>query len=198
MLFTNKMVTKGTYYPLGATVREDGVNFAIYSQHAAEVFLLLFEKADGDPTDIIRLENCTKYIWHCFVKGVKDGQLYGYKVRGEYKPHIGLRFNEQKLLLDPYAKAITHKFINKDNLLLAYEPLSDARDLTPDLRDNAAFVPKSIIVDDRFDWQKDVHPDVPLEKLFIYEIHVKGFTAHSSSAVQHRGRIWGSLKRFRT
>ena len=196
MSFTNKIVSAGTYYPLGATVREDGVNFAIYSQHATAVFLLLFDKPDGDPTDIIRVENRTKYIWHCFVKGVKDGQLYGYKVRGDYKPNIGLRFNDQKLLLDPYAKAITHKFFNKDNLLLAYDPLSDTKDLTPDPRDDAAIVPKSIVVDDRFDWQKDAPPAAPLEKLFIYEVHVKGLTAHPSSAVRHPGTYLGFIEKI--
>ncbi len=115
----NKTVSKGRYYPLGATLQNDGVNFALYSQHATEVYLLLFDQPDGEPTVTIRLENRTKYIWHCFVRGLTAGQLYGYKVRGEYNPRHGLRFNEHKLLLDPYARAISHKFVNKDNLLLS-------------------------------------------------------------------------------
>ena len=91
---THKHTERGRYYPLGATLLEDGVNFAIYSQYAKEVFLLLFDSEDGEPTDIIRLKNPTKYIWHAFVRGLKEGQLYGYKVRGDYNPAYGMRFNE--------------------------------------------------------------------------------------------------------
>jgi glycogen operon protein len=82
---TMKVVTGGTHYPLGATLTPTGVNFALYSQHASDVFLLLFDTADGDPTDIIRLEERDKYVWHAHVNDIKAGQLYGYKVRGEYR-----------------------------------------------------------------------------------------------------------------
>ena len=119
---TTKTVTRGTHYPLGATLTPDGVNFAVYSQQATDVFLLLFDTPDGEPTDIIQFQERDKFIWHAHVKGVKPGQLYGYKVRGEYRPEWGLRFNDAKLLLDPYAKAVTGKFRNTDNLLLAYDP----------------------------------------------------------------------------
>jgi len=98
---TMKIVTRGTHYPLGATLTPTGVNFALYSQHATEVFLLLFDKADDDPTDIIRLEERDRFVWHAHVNDIKAGQLYGYKVRGEYRPEWGLRFNDAKLLLDP-------------------------------------------------------------------------------------------------
>src|SRR4029453_10917852 len=94
--------------------------------------------------------------------------LYGYKVRGEYRPERGLRFNEAKLLLDPYAKAVTGKFRNVDNLLLAYDLQSAAQERSPDTRDNTAVVPKSVVVDDTFDWQGDTPPDLGLEKLIIY------------------------------
>ena len=119
---TTKTVEKGRPFPLGATLTPDGVNFAVYSKHATEVFLLLFDTPDGEPTDIIRLPSRDKFIWHALVKGLRAGQLYGYKVRGEYRPEWGLRFNDAKLLLDPYAKAVTGKFRNTDNLLLAYDP----------------------------------------------------------------------------
>ena len=109
---TYKEVSGGRYYPLGATPSEEGVNFALYSAHASEVFLLLFDSPAGEPTDVIRLESRTKYIWHVFVSGVRPGQLYGYKVRGDFIPAQGMRFNENKLLLDPYAKAVTAKFRN--------------------------------------------------------------------------------------
>jgi len=148
---TRKTITRGSHYPLGATLTTAGVNFALYSQHAAEVFLLLFDKPDGDPTDIIRLEERDKFIWHAHVNGVKAGQLYGYKVRGEYRPEWGLRFNDAKLLLDPYAKAVTAKFRNIDNLLLSYDAQPGAGEAVQDHRDNTAIVPKAIVVDDAFD-----------------------------------------------
>ena len=116
---TTKTVEPGSPFPLGATPGADGVNFAIYSKHATEVFLLLFDTADGQPSDVIQLRDRDKLIWHTRVKGLRAGQLYGYKVRGEYRPEFGLRFNDAKLLLDPYAKAVTGKFRNTDNLLLA-------------------------------------------------------------------------------
>jgi len=193
---TNKKISNGRYYPLGATLNEDGVNFALYSQYASEVFLLLFDKADGEPTDVIKIENRTKYIWYTFVHGIKAGQLYGYKVRGDFRPDYGLRFNENKLLMDPYAKALTGKCRNSGNLLLAYKPDHPAKDLSLDDHDNTRIVPKSIVVDDHFDWQGDKHPDIPLEKLLIYEVHLKGFTAHRSSGVAYPGTYIGFIEKI--
>lgn len=115
---TTKTITRGAHYPLGATLTPTGVNFALYAQHATEVFLLLFDNADGDPTDIIRLEQRDKFVWHAHVNDVKASQLYGYKVRGEYRPEWGLRFNDAKLLLDPYAKPVTGKFRNTAGIFL--------------------------------------------------------------------------------
>ena len=103
---TDKKLSPGKFYPLGATPTGDGVNFAIYSHTATEVCLLLFDTVGGQPSDVIRMENRTKFIWHTLVHGLKAGQLYGYKMRGEYNPAYGMRFNEHKLLMDPYAKAI--------------------------------------------------------------------------------------------
>jgi glycogen operon protein len=161
-----------------------------------EVFLLLFDAPDGEPTDVIRFENRVKYVWHAFVQGVKAGQLYGFKVRGEYRPAHGLRFNENKLLIDPYAKAVTGKVRNVDNLLLAYDPHSPDGDLSLDGRDNTRIVPKSIVMDDRFDWQDDAPPHMPLEHLIIYEVHLKGFTAHPSSGVANRGTYLGFIEKI--
>src|SRR5262249_46546227 len=154
---------------------------------ATEVFLLLFDKPDGDPTDIIQLVNREKFIWHALVKGLKAGQLYGYKVRGEYRPEWGLRFNDAKLILDPYAKAVTGKFPTPDNLPLAYESQPGGNNSPPDPRDNTAVVPKAIVTDEAFDWQNVDSPDLALEELVIYEVHVKGFTAHASSGVRFPG-----------
>jgi glycogen operon protein len=186
----------GTPFPLGATLCADGVNFAVYSKHATEVFLLLFDTAGGEPTDIIQLRERHKFIWHARVKGLKAGQLYGYKVRGEYRPEWGLRFNEAKLLLDPYAKAVTGKFRNVDNLLLPYDPRPGAGDGVLDTRDNTVGVPKGIVVDDAFDWQGVRSPDLELEQLIIYEVHVKGFTAHPSSGVRFPGTYLGFVEKI--
>jgi glycogen operon protein len=193
---TTREVTRGTHYPLGATVTTNGVNFALYSQHASEVFLLLFDTPDADPTDIIRLEERDKFVWHAHVKGVRGGQLYGYKVRGEYRPEWGLRFNDAKLLLDPYAKAVTSKFRNTDNLLLPYNAQPGAGEGVADHRDNTAIVPKAIVIDDAFDWQAASSPDLRLEQLIIYEVHVKGFTAHPSSGVRNSGTYLGFVDKI--
>jgi len=193
---TTKTVAKGTHYPLGATPTPAGVNFALYSQHATEVFLLLFDEADGDPADIIRLEERDRFVWHALVEGITAGQLYGYKVRGEYRPEWGLRFNDARLLLDPYAKAVTGKFRNTDNLLLAYDPQPGAGESVQDRRDNTAIVPRSIVIDDGFDWQGTTSPDLQLEQLVIYEVHVKGFTAHPSSGVKERATYLGFIEKI--
>ncbi len=193
---TNRELSRGRHYPLGATLFKEGVNFALYSEYASEVFLLLFDDPAGEPTDTIRLENRTKYIWHVFVSGLRAYQLYGYKVRGDFIPAQGMRFNENKLLLDPYAKAVTAKFRNIDNMLLSYDPHFPGMDLSLDTRDNSHMMPKSIVIDDRFDWQGDTCPDTPFEKLFIYEVHLKGFTAHSSSSVAYPGTYLGFIEKI--
>jgi len=193
---TAKTVEQGSPFPLGATLAGDGVNFAIYSKHATEVFLLLFDTPDGAPTDVIQLRERDKLIWHTRVKGLRAGQLYGYKVSGEYRPELGLRFNDAKLLLDPYAKAVTGKFRNTDNLLLAYDPRPGAGDQVPDTRDNTGIVPKGIVVDDAFDWQGVPSPDRGLEALVIYEVHLKGFTAHPSSGVGAPGTYLGFIEKI--
>ncbi len=193
---TTKVLTEGSPFPLGATLCPEGVNFAIYSRHATDVFLLLFDRAGGEPTDIIRLQDRDKFIWHGLIKGLGAGQLYGYKVSGEYRPEWGLRFNNAKLLLDPYARAVDGKFRNVDNLLLPYDARPGAGDPSLDTRDNAAVVPKGIVIDDAFDWQGVRSPDLDLEQLIIYEVHVKGFTAHPSSGVRSPGTYLGFIEKI--
>ncbi len=188
--------TSGSFWPLGATVRRGGVNFALYSRHATQVFLLLFDDPHGDPTDVIPLESRTRFVWHGFVHGLRPGALYGYRVRGPYEPANGLRFNEHKLLVDPFAKALSHKVADRDNLLLAYDARSAERDLSYDARDDARIVPKAIVVDDAFDWDGDESPSRPLEDLVIYEVHVKGFTASASSGVTHPGTYLGFIEKI--
>lgn len=194
---TNKKLSNGKFYPLGAALKGDGVNFAIFSGHAHEVYLLLFDSPDSDPTDIIKLEAQIKNIYHVFVHGLKAGQLYGYKIRGPFNPEQGFRFNEHKLLIDPYAKALTGKHVNTDNLLLGYDFDSPVKDLSFDARDNTDIVPKCIVIDDHdFDWQGDTAPDIPLSNLMIYETHLKGFTAHPSSGVKCPGTYLGFMEKI--
>ncbi len=195
-LRSQRKVSRGGFYPLGATLDSDGVNFAVYSRHASEVFVLLFDRADEEPTDVIRLANRTRFVFHAHVQGLRAGQLYGLKVRGPHDPARGSRFNEHKLLLDPYAKAVTGKARNVDNLLLAYDPSSPGRDLSLDTRDNTAIVPKCIVIDDTFDWQGDRPPTIPLEELVIYEVHLKGYTAHPSSGVRNPGTYLGFIEKI--
>lgn len=195
--YTFRMISNGKFYPLGAALKADGVNFAVYSQHAKSLFLLLFDNTEGPPTDIIQLQAHTRDIWHVFVQGLKAGQLYAFKADGEYNPKLGFRFNKHKLLIDPYAKALTGKLVNKDNLLLGYNPLSAQKDLSPDIRDNSACVPKCVVVDDHdFDWQGDSHPDLPPNQTIIYELHVKGFTAHPSAKVRNSGTYLGLIEKI--
>ncbi len=193
---TNRKLSPGWHYPLGATLGLGGVNFSLYSANAEEVYLLLFDLPDGEPTDIIRVQGRDRFAWHVFVHGAGAGQFYGYKVRGPFDPARGLRFNDRKLLIDPYAKALTGKIVNEDNQLLAYDAGDPARDLSLDRRENQAVVPKAIVVDDRFDWGGDAPPAIPFERMVIYETHLKGFTAHPSSKVAHPGTYLGFIEKI--
>ncbi|HOS41426.1 MAG TPA: glycogen debranching protein GlgX [Spirochaetota bacterium] len=193
---TSRRLEPGRFYPLGATIRDGGVNFALFSQHAHEVYLLLFDRAEAPPTDVIRLENRTRFIWHVFVPGLSAGQLYGYRMRGEFNPSWGFRYNENRFLLDPYARALTGKCVNADNLLLCYPPNAPGLDLSRDDRDNTSIMPKCIVVSDDFDWQGDTPPEIPFERMIIYETHVRGFTAHPSSGVKYPGTYAGFIEKI--
>ena len=193
---TTRRLSPGSIVPLGATLTPEGVNFALFSRNAKEVWLELFDDPADEPTDVIRVEAKSRFIWHVFVHGLKAGQLYAYRVLGDFDPSRGLRFNPSKLLIDPYAKALTAKAENTDNLLLGYDPGDPRRDLTLDTRDNARIVPKCIVMDDAFDWRGDAPPDIPLEELLIYEVHVKGFTGHPSSKVAHPGTYLGFVEKI--
>jgi len=192
---TLRELSNGEAGPLGASLREEGVNFSIFSQYAQEVFLLLFDAPDSPAVDTIKL-NRSENIWHIFVKGLKAGQLYGYKVDGEYNPCEGKRFNPHKLLLDPYAKAVSGKFKDQDNLIFSYDVNAEGKDLVMDQRDDTSIVPKCIVIDDDFDWQDDKHPGISMDHWIIYEAHLKGFTAHSSSGVKHPGTYTGFIEKI--
>ncbi len=169
----------GKPYPLGATWDGEGVNFALFSENATGVELCLFESADAEHEYArIKVREQTDYVWHIYIPGLKPGTLYGYRVDGPYDPNIGLRFNKNKLLYDPYAKAISGR-IDWSEAMFGYPVLSEDpnRDLYFDEHDSAAGMPKSVVIDPAFDWGDDKRPSTPLHTSIIYEMHVKGFTA---------------------
>ena len=120
-----KRFEAGSPHVLGAVVVPEGINFAVQSRHAQEVFLLLFDEPGGGSSDIIPMPGRTGFIRHVMVYGLKAGQLYAFRARGEFNPALGLRFNENKLLADPYARAFAGKFRNHDNLILSYDANSE-------------------------------------------------------------------------
>jgi isoamylase len=166
----------GYPYPLGATWRGNGVNFALFSENATAVELCLFESMKAKRESVrIPLRERTDQIWHIFLPDLKPGQLYGYRVYGPYDPAKGQRFNAAKLLLDPYAKAIAGK-IHWDESLFAY-PLGDEQeDFALNEMDSGSRMPKAVVIDPAFDWGDDKAPGCPLAELTIYEVHVVGFT----------------------
>jgi len=166
---------QGTPYPLGATWQGNGVNFALFSETARAVDLCLFDQPDSlNERTHFRMTEQTDHVWHLFLPEARPGQLYGYRVHGAYQPEEGKRFNSAKLLLDPYAKAITGQFTWCPEMY-AYE-LGGAQDLERDYHDNAWAMPKSVVVDTTFDWNGDRPLRIPLSESVIYEVHVEGFT----------------------
>src|SRR5258705_7664073 len=166
----------GQPYPLGATWTGNGVNFAMFSEHATGVELCLFGSAEDAKEDVrIPLKERTDQVWHVFLPDARPGQLYGFRVFGPYELEKGLRFNSSKLLLDPYAKAIVGAVSWADEMF-GYVIGGEKEDLTQDLRDDAWGVPKSLVIDSGFDWQNDKRPAIPLHESVIYEAHVKGFS----------------------
>jgi len=198
---TSKRIQPGEPLPLGATPNDRGVQFAAFGRHATGVELLLFSHAqDGTPSDVIRLdprENRTGDLWHIQVDGIGADQYYLYRVFGPYEPHKGHRYNPNKLLLDPYAKAVTGNFVWNLADARGYDPGSPQRDLSFSEISDAAGMPKCIVIDDAFDWQGDRPLNQPLRHSVIYETHVRGLTLHPSSrrmGVQHPGTFRGVIE----
>jgi isoamylase len=173
-------VWPGRPFPLGAIWDGRGTNFSLFSEHAEQVCLSLFDD-DGNETRIDVRGN-RAHNWHCYLPGVGPGQRYGYRVHGPYAPNEGHRFNPNKLLIDPYAKAIDGvvDWAHDANVLPYVPPDSlenaEDADLEMDDEDDAGAVPKSVVIDDDFDWEGDRPPQTPFADTIIYETHVKGFT----------------------
>ncbi|HEU5014671.1 MAG TPA: glycogen debranching protein GlgX [Roseiflexaceae bacterium] len=174
--YTSRAIWPGQPYPLGATWDGQGVNFALYSEGATAVELCLFDSPDAaHESERIRMPEYTDRVWHVYLPGLQPGQLYGYRVYGSYDPQRGQRFNPAKLLVDPYAKAISGP-IDWNDTIYGYTIGDPAADLSFDERDSAPFMPRSVVPDGAFDWGDDKPPRTPLHDSIIYELHVKGFT----------------------
>ena len=177
---SNKAIAAGRSAPLGATLDPGGVNFSLYCRNGTLVELLLFDRVgDSKPAAVIPLDpwkNRTYHYWHIFVPDLQPGQLYGYRVHGPFAPEQGLRFDEKKVLLDPYGRAVA-------------VPEQYGRAAASQPGDNSATAMKSVIVDTRaYDWEGDVPLNTPSSRTIVYEMHIRGFTRHPSSGVAEKKR----------
>jgi glycogen operon protein len=177
----------GQPHPLGATVAGDGVNFSVFSRHATGVELLLFSAAgDAQPSQIVPLDprvNKTFHFWHVYVAGLRPGACYALRVDGPAAPAEGHRFNKNKVLLDPYARAITASRWNR------VDACGEA--------DNVASSMRGVVVDTAgYDWEGDRPLNRPMHESVIYELHVGGFTRHPSAEVSHPGTFRGVIEKI--
>lgn len=184
------LVEPGKSFPLGASLVAAGANFSMFSKHATAVQLLLFDHADdARPSRVIDLDPRTQrtyHYWHTFVPGIRAGQLYGYRVNGPFAPERGVRFDGEKVLLDPYAKCVAR-------------PSVEMRRAASLPGDNAAAALKSVVADpDAYDWEDDRAPRIPFVRTVIYELHVGNFTRHPNSGVaaDRRGTFVGLIEKI--
>ena len=185
----DRTLLPGTPYPLGATPTPRGTNFAIFSENATAVSVCFFDET-GHQTDCIYLRERTAFVWHGLVRNIKAGQRYGFRVEGPWEPERGLRFNAKKLLVDPYAKALTGD-VDWKAPIFPYK-VETGNDLALDERDSAAGVPKAVVIDGKFDWNGDCPPETPLADSVIYEVNVRGFTKLHPEIPEHlRGTYAG-------
>jgi isoamylase len=170
-------VWPGKPYPLGANWDGRGVNFALYSENASEVKLLFYEKKESlEPSEEFTLREKTGHVWHAYCPDILPGQLYAYRVYGAYDPQRGLRFNPNKALIDPYAKAVAGS-VEWNDSIFGYKIQDPAEDLSFDQRDSGPFIPKCVVIDmSAFDWNEDELLHTPWNETVIYELHVKGLT----------------------
>jgi isoamylase len=183
----SRVVRPGEPVPLGAAWDGKGTNFSLFSEVAERVELCLFD--DDGHQQAVALPERTAFCWHGYLPAVKPGQRYGFRVHGPWDPANGIRCNPSKLLLDPYARAITGQF-EWGPELFPYPMGGD--DLQRDDADNMANMPKSVVVDERFDWEGDRRLQIPLHETVVYEMHVKGFTKrHPDVPEELRGTYAG-------
>lgn len=191
MTHRNWAIWPGCAYPLGATWDGEGVNFALFSEHAERVELCLFDPRGRREIDRINVRWQTDQVWHCYLPEARPGLLYGYRVYGPYDPGNGHRFNPNKLLLDPYAKSIFGQ-IRWSDAMFGYRIGDTDSDFSLDSRDSAPGMPRCRVIDTAFTWGNDQRPNHEWHDTVIYELHVKGFTAqHPEIAPQLRGTYAG-------
>ncbi|MFO7803192.1 MAG: glycogen debranching protein GlgX [Desulfovermiculus sp.] len=182
----------GRPYPLGATWDGLGVNFALFSEHAQKVELCLFDSPDSTQEEQrVALGQYTDQVWHAYLPDIRPGQVYGYRVHGPYRPELGLRFNPNKVLVDPYAKSIVRQTRWNENMF-GYMQGPGQEEGGYDPRDNAAYAPLCAVIDPSFIWGDDTRPSIPWSETVIYEAHVKGLTAmHPGVPKKLRGTFSG-------
>ncbi|TDE14481.1 glycogen debranching protein GlgX [Dyadobacter psychrotolerans] len=185
-------VFPGSPFPLGSSWDGERINFALFSENATSVELCLFDSVDGhEESAKIKIEEVTHHVWHACISGLKPGQLYAYRVHGPYEPQNGHRFNPNKLLIDPYAKAIAGG-IDWDDAVFGYQIGSEEADLSFSETNSGPYIPKSIVIDQQFDWEGDKKPKIPYHDTIIYEAHVRGFTKlHPEIPEEIRGTYAG-------
>ncbi len=197
--FNNLKTAPGLPSPLGANIINNGVQFSIFTRNASGVRLLLFDTpdADSDYTEI-QLDpylHKTGDVWHIWIAGLSEGQVYGYRISGDYDPECGHRFNDNKLLLDPYARAVTGNFqwdlSRARGVILGSEDEINSFSMI----DSTPHVPRSIVLNGRNELVKNPIR-IPENDLVIYELHVKGFTAHKSSGVSAPGTFKGLTEKI--
>lgn len=168
-------MAEGRPAPLGARFDGEGVNFALFSENAERVELCLFSEDGRTELQRIALPERTGPVWHGYAPGLRPGALYGFRVHGPFEPRRGHRFNPNKLLLDPYARAFSGRLVQND-AVLGYDPQSHERDLSFSTLDSAPFVPRCVVTDPHRDWNGDRPPRRPWTETVIYEAHAKGLT----------------------
>jgi isoamylase len=184
-------VSEGLPYPLGASWDGLGVNFALFSANATRVELCLFDAQGERETERIVLPEFTDEVWHGYLPDARPGTVYAYRVHGPYAPLQGHRFNANKLLLDPYAKAHVGR-LRWDDACYGYVVGHADADLSFDTRDSAQFMPKCRVIDPAFTWGEGGRPKIPWEKTLLYETHVRGFTMRHPAVPEHlRGTFAG-------
>jgi isoamylase len=196
-----RKVLPGYPLPLGVHLHNEGTQFNLFSRHASGgVALLLFDQAeDLAPSVTIELDPSrfrTGDIWHVWVEGIKPGQYYAYRLFGPYRPQEGHRFNGHKLILDPYAKALSQRPSWDFNRAKGYDLLSPMEDLSLSTHENVDAVPRCMVISDTFDWQGEAPLERPWSDTIIYETHVRGLTIHPSSHVAHPGTFRGVIEKI--
>ena len=185
-------IMEGAPDPRGAHWDGLGVNFSLFSANATKVELCLFDDAGEQEQERVELPEYTNEIWHGYLPDARPGTIYGYRVHGPYEPENGHRFNPNKLVLDPYAKAHVGELRWDDHACFGYTIGANGDDLTFDERDSAPFVPKCRVIDPAFTWGRERAPHVPWDRTIIYETHVRGFTKLHPAVPEHlRGTFAG-------